>query len=110
MRVLAGASTPPTVRRCGRSLPADFSRWLRPSLSVFLAWSVSQLFQAEIAEFDLHRRADVHLHAEETVVAAAVRVVVDDYAHDVAVENVDQGVAARDQVNLVPIVLLNEGL
>src|SRR4051794_30274720 len=110
MRVLGGGSTPPIVRRCGRSLPADFSRWLRPSLSVISAWSLSQSFEAEIAVFDLHRWADVHLHAEETVVAAAARVVVDHHAHDVAVENVDQAVAARDQVNLIPVVFLDEGL
>src|SRR4051794_22733193 len=109
MGILPGESTPPTVRTSGRSSPADFSRWLRPSLLVISTSSVSQSFQAEIAVFDLHRRADVDFHSEETVVAAAVRIVVDQDAHNVAVEDVDQGVATRDQVNLVPVVIFDEG-
>ena len=49
--------------------------------------------QAEVA-VRLHGRADVDLHAGKAVIAAAIRVVTDDDAHRMAVENVNPDAVA----------------
>ena len=69
---------------------AEGLRRVEEALLVFL--------QPEIPVLHLHRRADVHLHADQALGHAMGRVVIDHAAHQVAVEDVDQHVAANDQV------------
>src|SRR3979411_2752859 len=69
----------------------------------------SELLQAEIPELDLHRRADMHLPAELPVHFSIQRIIIDHDAHDVAVEDVRENIAARDDVILVPVPVLDEG-
>src|SRR5476649_2701958 len=64
----------------------------------------------EIPILDLHRRADVNLHADEPVEAPVFRVVVYYDAHHVAVEDVREIVAADDDVKFIPAVVIDEGL
>jgi hypothetical protein len=52
----------------------------------------------------------VDLDADEALELAVWGVVVDDLGHDVAVEDVDQQVAADDEVVPVPVVGMDEGL
>ena len=49
------------------------------------------------------------LDADETVEFAIGGVVVDDLGHDVTVEDVDEEVAADDEMVLVPVVGADEG-
>ena len=57
-----------------------------------------ELLQAEVAVLDLHGWADVDLDSDGALggVAGGVWIVVDDDTHDVAVDCVDEGVAADD--------------
>src|SRR5688572_17899649 len=61
-------------------------------------------FEADIAVLDLHRRPDVDLHPDGPVRRPVRRIVVDGDAHQPAVEEVHQRIAADDQVDGVPIV------
>src|SRR5471032_1616554 len=64
----------------------------------------------EIPILNLHRRADVNLHADKPVEAPVFRVVVYDDAHHVAVEDVREIVAADDDVKFIPAIVIDEGL
>jgi hypothetical protein len=74
-----------------------------------MGWNWLEGFEADVAVFDFHRRADVDLDADEAVEAAVFRVVVDDDAHDVAVDDVGEDVAADDEVIGVPVFAFNVG-
>ena len=50
----------------------------------------------------------MYLHSQRAIEFAVLRVVVDDHAHYVAVENVRHRVAADDQMERVPIVVFNK--
>ncbi len=76
---------------------------------VLLAGVSGEWFEKDAAVFDLHGRADVDLDADEAFELAVGGVVVDDLGHDVAVEDVDEDVAADDEVVLVPVVGVDEG-
>lgn len=52
----------------------------------------------------------MHLYSDEPFELAVGRIVVDDFAHDMPIEDVDKHVATNDQVILVPIVGLDESL
>ena len=52
----------------------------------------------------------MHLNAEQPIEAAVLRVIVDHYAHDVTVQNVDQGIPPDDEMALVPVLFLDKGL
>ena len=69
-----------------------------------------QRLQIDVLELDLHRRADVDLEAEQALQCAPLRVVVDEDRGDVAVDDVDDRVAARDEVDRVPVAGLDERL
>src|SRR5262245_11219625 len=69
-----------------------------------------QLFQPDVAELGLHRLADVQLEAEQAAELPVLGVVVDDDARDRAVEDLHDRVAAGDDVDLVPVVDLDQRL
>src|SRR5438874_1337621 len=62
---------------------------------------LSKLLQIDVPELRLHRRPGVKLESDEAAERAVLRVVVDDDAHHGTVENLDDGVAARDEMRLV---------
>src|ERR1039457_5591521 len=61
-----------------------------------------------MAGFDLHGRALVKLDADEAGGVAPGGIVVDQHAGDTAVEQLDDGVAAGDEVKIVPILALDQ--
>jgi len=61
------------------------------------------------AVFDLHGWTYVDLNSDETLEFAIDGVVVDDLRHDVTVEDMNQEIAADDEVVLVPVIRVNEG-
>ena len=65
--------------------------------------TASQVPQPKIPVFHFHRRPYVHLHADQALEGAVRLVVVDHGAHQVAVQNVNEHVAAHDQVVRIPI-------
>ena len=67
-------------------------------------------FKPNVAVLDLHRRADVDLDAEQAFHPPQLRIIVDHLAHHSAVQHVDEDVAARDDVDIVPLVALRERL
>src|SRR5262245_21754383 len=70
-----------------------------------------ELPKPNLACFDLHPgRRDVELDADEAVQLAASLVIIDDGAHDAPVDELDNAVPARDDVNIVPVVILDDGL
>lgn len=52
----------------------------------------------------------MNLNPNEPFEFALGYVVVDDFAHDMAVEDVDEHIATHDEVILVPIIRLDKGL
>lgn len=52
----------------------------------------------------------MNLYSDEPLEFAVGDVVVDDFAHDMAVEDVDEHIATHDEVILVPIIRLDKGL
>ena len=62
------------------------------------------VFYPDIPILDLHRWPDMDLHADQAICWPVRRVVVDDNAHQVAVEDVGEGVAADHDVDRVPVV------
>ena len=62
-------------------------------------------------QLDLHGVSGaVKLDADEPVHLAAGLVVIDELAHDAAVDQLDDGIAAGDDVDVVPVFDLDEGL
>ena len=59
---------------------------------------------------DFHRRSDVNLDADEAPKSAVDPVVVDHFAHDVAVQDMNHEIPTHYKVVFVPIVYLNERL
>ena len=77
-------------------------------LMLGMARTISSFFRPDIARFDLHGRSLVHLYADQAVHLAPGRVVVDQHARHAAVEHLDDGVAAGDEVQVVPVLALDE--
>jgi uncharacterized membrane protein YphA (DoxX/SURF4 family) len=55
-------------------------------LSIRARRRASPLLQSDVPVFDLHRRADMHLHPNEAVGRTIGRVIVDDDRHDAAID------------------------
>ena len=68
------------------------------------------MLQEDVPEFDLHGRAGVQLQAQQSIPRPALRVVVHQEARHVAVDELHDDVAARDDVNLVPVAVPDERL
>ena len=73
------------------------------------AWTSLKRFEEDAAVFDLHGWAHVDLDSDETLEFAIDGIVVDDFRHDVTVEDMDQEVATDDEMVLVPVVRADEG-
>src|SRR5688572_19210512 len=67
-------------------------------------------FDSDVSHFDLHGRPDVRLYADQAFHLAIGGVVIDQHAHHLAIEDLDQSIAARDQVECIPIALFDEFL
>src|SRR5471030_34588 len=82
------------------------------SLLIFrMARAGSQIFDANVARFDFHGgRGAVQLDADEALHLAAGLIVVDELAHHMAIDQLDQDIAAGDDVGVVPIIGLDETL
>ena len=85
-------------------------RMKRPAFEVFpveeefrLAEVVGQVLDADVLEFNGHRRAGVKLQCKNTLHCSAVRVVVEHFDCLVAVENVNEMAASRDNGVFVPV-------
>ena len=59
---------------------------------------------------DLHWRSDVNLDADEAPKSAVDPVIIDHFAHDVTVQNMNHQIAAHDEMVAVPIVYLDKHL
>src|SRR5678815_1487951 len=68
------------------------------------------LLEPDVAELGLHRRADVDLEADQALHHSSLRIVIDQHAGDVAVDDLGHHVAARDQVHLIPAVDVEDAL
>ena len=68
---------------------------------------VLELLEAHVAELHLHRRAGVDLQGDDAVLAGHL-VLVDQFAHQVAVDLLDDVVALGGDVVLVPVAVLDE--
>src|SRR2546425_2381157 len=63
----------------------------------------ASLFQPPIAVFHLHWPAHMNLNADQPLGGAIRQIVVQHDAHHMPVQSMDQGIAADDQVDGVPI-------
>src|ERR1035438_3289341 len=61
-----------------------------------------------MAGFDLHGRSFVNLDADEAGEFAPGGIVVDQHAGDTAVEQLDDGVAAGDEVEVIPVLAFDQ--
>ena len=69
-----------------------------------------QVLQVDIPELDLHRRSHVQLHADEPLHRSIRLIVVDEQRRDMSVQYVNQRVAAGDDLELIPVIDLDDGL
>src|ERR1017187_7860250 len=83
--------------------PASSATFLMLGIAVRL-----QFLQADMPRFDLHRRTLVNLDADQPFKFTTCGIVVNQHAGDAAVEHLDDGVAAGDQVEFVPILAFDQ--
>src|SRR3954453_10712169 len=69
-----------------------------------------QILESNIPVLNLHRWSQVHLESYETFHFPVGRVIVNHHAHNTAIQDLDQNVAARDDVQIVPVVPFYESL
>src|SRR5687768_14322263 len=62
-----------------------------------------QIFQPEVAILHLHWWSHMDLDPNQSRCCAAFRVVVDDYAHHVTIDGVDQHVSPDDEMYRIPV-------
>src|SRR5258706_2808623 len=74
------------------------------------AVTISQGLEPDVAELHGHGRTDVHLKTDQPAELTILQVLVDDHARDGAIQDLDDGTSARDQVNLIPVGRLDERL
>src|SRR6476661_2274325 len=73
--------------------------------------AVLHLLQPDILRLDLHGiRGLVKLNPDQPAHRAPRLVIVDQLRHDVPVDELDDGVSSRDDVDLVPVVAFDEVL
>src|SRR4051812_28490742 len=93
-----------TVAPAHASITASIRLFISLLAPVLRTSYLSVLLQPDVPELDLHRRPDVHLESDETLEQASLGIVIDEDAGDVAVDDLGDHVAARNQMHLVPAV------
>ena len=69
-----------------------------------------QVLQPDVPELHFHRSTDVHLETDQPSERTIRRIVIDCLSHQVAVQNVSEHIPAGDDVELIPIVGLDQSL
>src|SRR5687767_6088096 len=60
-------------------------------------------------ELDLHRRSRVNLEPQQSLHSSADGVIIDEQRRDMPVEDMNQNVAAGNDLELIPVILLDVG-